>query len=38
MRHNRHLPKLYVMGTTNSGKSTLINAMLKAKDRKKMEG
>jgi ribosome biogenesis GTPase A len=24
-----HLPKVYVVGTTNSGKSSLINAMLK---------
>lgn len=35
MRDYKHLPKVYVMGTTNSGKSTLINAMLKAQDRKK---
>ena len=30
MRNFKHLPKVYVMGTTNSGKSTLINAMIKA--------
>ena len=29
VRHFHHIPKVYVMGTTNSGKSTLINAMLK---------
>ena len=38
VRHFHHLPKVYVMGTTNSGKSTLINAMLKTQDRKKLEG
>jgi len=38
MKDLNHLPKVYVMGTTNSGKSTLINAMLKAKDKKKMNG
>ena len=32
-----YLPKVYVMGTTNSGKSTLINSMLKAQNRKKKE-
>lgn len=36
LRDNRFLPKVYVMGTTNSGKSTLINSMLKAKERGKM--
>ena len=30
MRDLRYLPKVYVMGTTNSGKSTLINSLLKA--------
>ena len=35
MRDFKHLPKVYVVGTTNSGKSTLINAMLKVQERKK---
>mmetsp|Transcript_23566 Transcript_23566/g.29220 ORF Transcript_23566/g.29220 Transcript_23566/m.29220 type:complete len:95 (+) Transcript_23566:249-533(+) len=30
LRDLRYLPKVYVMGTTNSGKSTLINSLLKA--------
>ena len=38
IRDLNHLPKVYVMGTTNSGKSTLINAMLKGGDKKKIEG
>jgi ribosome biogenesis GTPase A len=28
MQGMNHLPKVYVLGTTNSGKSSLINAML----------
>jgi len=28
-----HLPKVYVVGTTNSGKSSLINAMLKKQNK-----
>lgn len=28
MQHMPHLPKVYVLGTTNSGKSSLLNAML----------
>lgn len=28
MQHLPHLPKVYVLGTTNSGKSSLLNAML----------
>ena len=31
------MPKVYVMGTTNSGKSTLINSLIKARDRKKTQ-
>lgn len=30
LRDLRYLPKVYVMGTTNSGKSTLINSLLRA--------
>lgn len=34
--HNlHHLPKVYVMGTTNSGKSSLINAMIKKQNQPK---
>lgn len=32
----RYFPKVYVMGTTNSGKSTLINSMISASKRKKL--
>jgi ribosome biogenesis GTPase A len=28
LQHLPHLPKVYVLGTTNSGKSSLLNAML----------
>lgn len=28
LQHLNHMPKVYVMGTTNSGKSSLLNAML----------
>ena len=28
MQKLRHIPKVYVMGTTNSGKSALLNSML----------
>ena len=28
MKQYNYLPKVYVMGTTNSGKSTLLNSML----------
>ena len=31
----RHLPKVYVMGTTNSGKSALLNSMLYVQSKKK---
>lgn len=33
LQHLPFLPKVYVMGTTNSGKSSLINAMLKKQDK-----
>ena len=33
MQNLDHLPKVYVMGTTNSGKSSLINAMLAKKSK-----
>jgi ribosome biogenesis GTPase A len=35
LQHLQYLPKVYVMGTTNSGKSSLINAMLKKQVRKR---
>lgn len=36
LRDFRYLPKVYVMGTTNAGKSTLINSLLKSSQRKKL--
>jgi len=34
LNYMKYLPKVYVLGSTNSGKSTVINAMLAAQNPK----